>query len=341
MNMTEGIPGMSRQRRRLPIWGVFVLIAVVALTAGAIAATRDPGGGSDVLTGAPGDPITCDPLAPTQPYCLREPDPTSTTIDATSPQVTTPAPPGSLAVPLVTLAGADGPLNVTVDISPPNASAGQIVQFSLRSIEPGERERAVGANFGDGGPYGLPGTPHGECNEEAATTTVSTPPNEEATQLYEHAYRLPGRYNVQFRVVTARCFEASRTVDLKGTVVVGPGVLLSNGPLPPQLVGAGPVGQATAGTPVDFNAHVRDFDGFVSSVVIRWGDGTNSTKSYPRSSCTDPKSRWPGPSSDTFIEKHSYSASGTYEVTLTIVSVGCTGLDQQTATGTIPVVVAD
>jgi hypothetical protein len=331
----------KRPRSRVPVGVAAVIVSMLGVLILAWAGT-----GSDaedrLSVAGPGDPIVCDPLAPDRPSCIREPDPTSTTVgttlpvpETTIPETTTPD------APLATLVGNDGPLRLTVDIDSPTTVAGTVVRFDVHAKEPGGRSRAIGVNFGDGGAYGLPVAPIPHCIDDDSTSTTSTtsPPDEEGTDLYEHAYRLPGRYNVRFVVASSACDSPPRRVEVRGTIVVGPGVLLSNGPLLPVIVDASQMSSENPSTgAVELNVHVRDLDGFISAVTVKWGDTTETTKTYPQTGCTDPTSRWPGPTSDSFVERHLYASPGAHEVTVTVVSIGCTGADRQISEKTISVV---
>lgn len=314
----------ARGRRR------WIVIAALAMILGILGLVVAPRSEKTSNISAAGDPIVCDPLASEQPYCVREPEPTSTTIDVAT-TTTAVAPPPSPTAPVATLVGEDGALRVTVNVDPLNAIAGNIIRFHVQAVDGGAgRVRGIGIDFGDGRRYGLPSPPILECPEEG-DTVFTLPPDEEGAKTYEHAYRLPGAYTYRLRVVSSACGAESRRVDLQGTLLVGPGPLLSNGPILPVVVGTGQVPGEQPSKTVDLNVHVRDVDGYVNSVVIDWGDGSSpSTRSYAQNLCTDPKSRWPG-SSDTFIEKHEYATAGSYDVTVTVSSVGCSGSDPQSS----------
>jgi hypothetical protein len=317
----------SRQPRTVGV----ILMGTLVLVGALVALRQD----SPSTLATAGDPVICDPVASDHPYCLGEPETTTTTLDVNT-TVTAPPAPGLPSVPVVRLEGSDGPLRVSIEIEPPNATAGEIVKFVLRSTDPSDRERATGANYGDGGHYALPLAPHLDCYAEGTTTTTAGA-DEDQTITYQHAYRLPGTYPVSFRVTSAGCAGLTSKVDLKGTVVVGPGPLLSNGPLPPIVVGAHQLPDAASRT-VELNVHVRDLDGYILRVHVDWEDGSpQSVKSYSPAFCVDPRSHWPGPSSDSFTQTHTYEASGSYDVTVTVDSVGCTETDKQTSVKTTTV----
>lgn len=338
--------GRGRLAVRILIPGLVGVVLIAALLA-----IRADGGGSELATDMrpADDAVVCDPLAPDHPYCVREPDPTSTTIDpnevskATTTSTTVPLPTTVPAVPpAFHLEGSDGTLRVVADLDVPAPLAGQVIHFNVKISEVEGRRTALGVSFGDGGVYGLPGLPTVTCgtkSEDGTTTTTTTPPAREATETVAHSYRLPGEYIVKVKVVSANCTSDSGVV-LTGRIVVGPGVSLSNGPLPPVVVGARQLETSSGPKAVSLNVHVRDPDGFISSVTIKWGDGATETKQYALGDCVDPKTYWPGPTSDSFTLEHAYAASGAHEVEVTVESIGCGGADSQSAQKAVTVTAA-
>jgi hypothetical protein len=87
---------------------------------------------------------------------------------------------------------------------------------------------------------------------------------------------------------------------------------------------------------------VTDPDGYVRRVVIDWGDGTPPTTLTNDAACDDGDGRhYPvlGPFQAGYpvSAEHVFQRLGDVRVTLTYVSTGCDGTDEQTATETVDV----
>jgi hypothetical protein len=162
-----------------------------------------------------------------------------------------------------------------------------------------------------------------------------------------HAYRFAGTWTVTV-TFTPECDGAAvRPYIGTGTVTVGAGRALSNGPaLPmarPDALECRPHEGATR--TVACLPDYADEDGFLRSVVVDWGDGSRETVlAFPLSACTDPKHHWPATVVDDegpgwpFL--HRYATAGEYRPTVTVTTTGCDGADAQTRTRTAPVTVS-
>lgn len=283
--------------------------------------------------------LACAPLAPGGSSCLDKPDPTTTTVSASQPEVTTP--PASAASQSTTvppsikplhLEGSDGSLHVTADLETAAPSAGQVVRLNVKIVDQPWVE-TVNVRFGDRW-GGIAGRPAVDCVYEERPTTSSPPEVQESTKTYDHAYRVAGEYRIWLQVMRTSCDDHHR-VELTGRVVVGPGITFSNGPQPPEVLMW--QSQVSPGLGwVELNVDARDPDGFVSSVVVEWGDGTTETKQYPLTDCTDDDTYWQ-PTSAAVTWQHAYGHRGPRPIEVIVTSSGCGGADVQTATTTVMV----
>lgn len=313
---------------------VFLGAGVAAVTVVLVAIASAPGGdrGNELATeNRPSDDeVLCDPLADDHPTCVREPSPMSTTIDANDVDVTTLStisPTTTMPATPLHLEGSDSTLRVTADLETPLVLAGRPVRLNVHISEADGYAASMGVNFGDGHSAGSPS--HSiTCRADRTTTTAPAGTREE-TQFAPYSYRLPGTYTIVVSVASKSCDRPDHFVTLLGDVLVGPGANVTNGPFRPTVVGAGQV--PTSGSPhtVKLNVHVRDVDGYITSVTVKWGDGAQETKEYPMSYCIDPKTYF-RPSSDAYTLEHSYGAGGAYDVEVVVSSSGCSGGDPQT-----------
>src|SRR5688572_29790809 len=110
-------PGLARRMRVR----ILAALAVVVVLATVLITSRGDGGGSELAAvRGPSDTVVCDPLASDHPTCVREPDPTSTTIDVsevTTPPLPTTLPPTTVAsAEVLRLQGADDSLRVWAEL---------------------------------------------------------------------------------------------------------------------------------------------------------------------------------------------------------------------------------
>ncbi len=123
---------------------------------------------------------------------------------------------------------------------------------------------------------------------------------------------------------------------LYGFIEVVPGTTTSQGPsLPTFSGGAGvaPLGHEGDTSYVTAAGVASDDDGFISGIIINWGDGSPA-EPHPGdlTACRPSSSGWPLPSQAllaTGSNAHHYSGAGTYQVTITVTSTGCDGGQQQ------------
>jgi hypothetical protein len=268
-----------------------------------------------------------------------EPGPSSTSVAATLPTLTTSASSPSATVPLpvqpLHLEGSDDTLHVTADLNNVVPPAGQGVRVRVKVVDRTSID-AINVFFGDGSTGGMIGPPSVSCSGRPGTTTTTSPRNHESIEQHLHAYRVSGRYRLHVEVFTAGCL-FSNHVTLTGTVTVGPGIERSNGPLLPTVTAR----QATSETSPDPNTVVlsvgaRDSDGYLTDVTVKWGDGTEEPKRYSLADCEDPETYYPR-SSEQFTLRHAYPATGSYEVVVVVSSSGCDGKHVQAASKTVAV----
>ena len=156
---------------------------------------------------------------------------------------------------------------------------------------------------------------------------------------FTHVYNQPGTWEFSFQAST-RC-ENIRYSDLHGYVDVAPGMSRSQGPELPKAF----ISEARAPSdPIDRStvkvwAKGTDEDGYITRIVIDFGDGTPAvTRAGEPNACRLTPSGWPAASWAFTVEPfptHHYSAPGTYTVSATIVSAGCDGSEEQTSTATM------
>jgi hypothetical protein len=285
--------------------------------------------------------VACDGAAVAGPECSPEPLPTTTSVAVTAP---TPTPPPTSrpsttvprpALPLH-LEGSDRTLHVVADLDDATPRAGQVVRLRVKIVRQ-EGVEMTNISFGDRYGGGVPNVVVDCAYPRGSTTSSAPPPIEESTKTEAHAYRVPGTYRLQVDVTATGCRDRW-AVRLTGTVVVGPGVTRSNGPLLP-MVKVEQSRSSAESKSVGLNVRARDADGFVTDVTVAWGDDATETKQYRLADCVDEKTYW-RPTSDTFTLHHTYSGAGDYHVEVTVSSAGCGGEDRQSKVATLVVTAA-
>jgi hypothetical protein len=222
-------------------------------------------------------------------------------------------------------------------MTPPEPNAGDPVQFVITAASgDGPCCTFVGMGFGDG--YQGRQQPFGDgCN-----ATGDGPTSVQAT--FSHVYNQAGKWHLWFG--------ASETIGCPGsfeggtgliTIAIGDGPSSAQGPEPPTLTldtSPDPPGPAT-GLHAGIFVWARDPDGYISSVLIDWGDGTPVVQSSGDPlPCQPTLAGWPASSEfhapqsqPPFI--HDYAAHGNYTITVTIISTGCDGSDPQQTSGPV------
>lgn len=171
-----------------------------------------------------------------------------------------------------------------------------------------------------------------------------------ASETLTHAYRRPGNWTVTVSFAP-KCAEVRLppTFSGQGTVTVQPGRAPSNGPVRPmsddppltcRKASSSSPGDRVPSRTVACFPEYGDADGYVTKVVLRWGDGLNeSIFTFRLSKCVDPANHWPETRVDddgpVWGARHRYANRGTFRVTATVTSSGCDGRDTQVRTAAV------
>ncbi|HWL35858.1 MAG TPA: hypothetical protein VNQ77_06670 [Frankiaceae bacterium] len=176
-----------------------------------------------------------------------------------------------------------------------------------------------------------------------------------STEEGDHIYRFPGQWTVTVTVGPV-CGDSTVPGYVgTGVITVLPADVPSNGPHRP-LSGDLPLACDEASNPypgprppalaIECVPDYLDEDGYVTSVVIDWGDGsTASTWNYPLSDCVESTTTWPSTpfdedaTDDPWGAQHVYPAKGIYRAHVTVTSSGCDGKDVQVSTASTRVTV--
>jgi hypothetical protein len=145
-----------------------------------------------------------------------------------------------------------------------------------------------------------------------------------------HRFRFPGVYYAVLRVTYgcgAKAGYNERVVRLRVT----PGPNLGNGPARPEASVLGDWDQNAGDGWYRFDLTANDADGWVTKVVVDWGDGTRTTATFGRVGCRAGPWRWPESRQSSQLAHH-YPKNGSYHVRLLVTSVGCAGEDPQQVT---------
>ena len=303
-----------RLRRRLRTAGA-AAVAVVVLVAVALAHPSGKHTRVVVGTGTTLAPATTEGPTPTTNATVAE---TTTT-----------------EVPVATGRGQDRDLKIEVRAMPSPGPAVTPVRFDIVAIGMrGDLKYAVTMTYGDGtiDGYGQAGCAASPPPPSGSTTTEPPPPPARTTSTtLTHAYRGAGVFHVSVDVFSgyqcsATSWERRATAAFDVRVTDGPKV--SNGPQPPakpDLIEQYPRDGGSFVT-----ANVNDPDGYVRKLIYDWGDGTAPVDVglVADRPCQDSPTQWPSSQAFTGIGHH-YAKDGTYRVTVTVVSTGCDGKDEQ------------
>lgn len=165
------------------------------------------------------------------------------------------------------------------------------------------------------------------------------PSPSDVTVSMRHAWRSAGSYTITVKAFSGgnSCApyapsreEATAAFDLD---VADDDVVTSNGPADPAFTEVDALVDSSRRR-LDLSGNSYDSDGFVSRVVVDWGDGSaNATFTQNLSHCDDNDGA-SYPAGDQWGVRpyftHTYAKRGTYIMTVTVTSVGCDGEDVQT-----------
>ncbi|HWL36012.1 MAG TPA: hypothetical protein VNQ77_07440 [Frankiaceae bacterium] len=334
-----------RQRaRQTMIAGTAVLAAAIAGTG---VATLDRGDKStvgvlavDTPSATPSEELvpTTSPTSVPTPYSTRTgaPPPSDQPTATTAPPATpSPTDPG----PVTGSAGGESGLRVVATLAKGGAPTATSVTLTVEAEDDDGQPAMPVIDWGEGEPKGAVSA-GGSC-------VPSDGPDEKdpgsLRESFTHAWRNPGTYTVLVTVVSFDyCDEGveqeRQTVRLP--IEIRPGKVVSNGPASPFADHVGHLyGDDEFYRTVTLEWTLRDTDGYVSSVLVDWGDGSEPERFRGSRECDDGDgARYPN---TRFADEaaHEYASAGARTVTLTFSSTGCDGEDRQWATETHKVVV--
>jgi hypothetical protein len=208
------------------------------------------------------------------------------------------------------------------DVAKPKA--GQLVRFEVTVVPPRSGAYHVGVLWGDN-----------MGSDNPIASDCGTGPKASAgrafTVGFAHAWRVSRTYSVTVQPGVG-CEAGKAPAYPKHTVAVTTGRVRGNGPQAPWgRVDYGPKDTGDAAADHYFSAQGTDNDGYVARLVFDWGDGSKATTVDFVSGCRRPPD-------DSWIEypnsvndvHHKYAkAPSSYTITMTVVSSGCRGEDEQ------------
>ena len=205
------------------------------------------------------------------------------------------------------------------------ARAGQPVGFHIEVTGDAGKVDRVLVDFGDG--------TSGETPEPAALGCNRDRGPSNATFDMAHAYRSGGTFPVRITAIDVACGERVHFNQQPMMVQVAPGHVGTNGPSRPTISDCILNPNSFCVEPSsDHNARVlgqaSDSDGYVSAVYVNWGDGQLEAIRFPLGECRQPADGWPS-SQRAVSPQHHYPEAGSYTVTVTVESSGCSGADVQ------------
>ena len=200
--------------------------------------------------------------------------------------------------------------------------AGQLVRFVVTLTPP---------RTGSGGLTVLWGDNTGDANPSPGCSNATFTAGKPLTVALSHAWRVGRRYAVTLQP-TVGCAGGPATSFPRHSLDVGSGPLRGNGPLTPWgSMDYGPSETGLSGDPTYLTVRGTDGDGYVSELVLDWGDGSAVTVLRNPNGChRPPDDAWIQSSFAVDDVKHQYADSaGSHVVVLTVVSSGCRGEDVQ------------
>lgn len=217
-------------------------------------------------------------------------------------------------------------VGLSMQIDPASPKAGDVVHFSIDISTSQQPCCEVSLLFGDGfqTPQG-----HGYACPDGGS------PGSRHFE-FDHAYNQAGRMGFTLYGFPSNCTATDRHVGtLYGFLEVVAGSSTPQGPSLPSFEGGpsvAPQGHEGDTSYVTVAGVARDEDGFVTSVVIDWGDGSPVEPHPGDTACQPSPSGWPLPSQAVLFtgsNEHHYSHARSYTVTVSVVSSGCNGQQQQ------------
>ena len=216
-------------------------------------------------------------------------------------------------------------LAVKIAVSPNGAEVGETVRIVVYARDGHGLLSSVVVRFGDG--QGDHRQFRYKCAPGGGHVDERIP--------FGHAYSKPGDYLIGATVTTGGCGAAEETRAVRARVrVYARGTRPSNGPEQPRaFVRQVLPPEGMDGGPADW-VHVQvagaDPDGYVSRLVVDWGDGTTTAFDYSLRECKPANSGWPA-TRRVEDARHVYENDGSYQVRVLVTSVGCDGRTAQHA----------
>ncbi|HVE63309.1 MAG TPA: PKD domain-containing protein [Mycobacteriales bacterium] len=217
------------------------------------------------------------------------------------------------------------PLEVRAGVRPSEVRAGERVVVRVGVRDGDGALLGLRVAFGDGQEMSRRFDPRCGSNRPQQTSE---------TVEVEHTYDAAGAYVIRVTVQTGECGAGRERRDSRARVRVLPrdGDRPGNGgALPTARAGQNRPREESAGESHSVEVRVggADSDGYITKLVLDWGDGTEPTVvAYPLSECRVTDSGYPS-SRRTEMLRHSYARDGRYEARLQVVSTGCDGRTEQ------------
>jgi hypothetical protein len=330
-----GLAGRLARRQRVrqtAIAGTAVLAAVVTGTGVAALDRGDRGTVGVLAVDTPSATPSADatPTASPATTPASRPSPTQSGPSG-GPTATTAPPVTDDPGPVTVSAGGESGLRVVATVSSGGPATAKAVTLKIEARDDDGRPQVTSVHWGDTQPRGgVAGTVL--CSEQGSPSE-KVPGS--AHQTVKHAWRNPGDYTVTVTVTSEDPCDSSvgeESHTLRIPVAVRPGEVTSNGPQAPYTDFVGHMyGEDENATTVTLEWTLRDYDGYIGSLLADWGDGSAPERvRNTQNPCEDgdgdyyPPGTWSGGAS------HEYEP-GEYTVTLTFASTGCDGEDRQRA----------
>lgn len=337
-----GLAGRMARRQRARQTAIAGTAVLAAAIAGTGVATLDRGDKSTVgvlaVDTPSATPTRDEPTPTTSPSSIPTSHPTQTwsppppsgnpTATTAPPASPTPTDPG----PVTASAGGEKGLRVVATLSTGGPATATSVTLTVEAEDDDGQPATPVIDWGEGEPKGGVST-----GASCVGDGKDEPDPGSLRKSFTHAWRNPGTYTVVVTVVSFDyCDDAveqeRQTVRLP--IEVRPGKVVSNGPAAPYADHVGHLyGDDEGYRTVTLEWTLRDQDGYVGSVLVDWGDGSEPERFRNDPECDDGKgARYPNTRFGD-AASHEYEL-GEHTVTLTFSSTGCDGEDRQWATKT-------
>lgn len=238
------------------------------------------------------------------------------------------------AVEPATLARASGSgLQVSLRLRQRTVAVGGLVEVDLRVDDNDGVPAEYVLDWGDG--RARTNEPAARCDNaarvgrSAAQTAAATHWNNRV----EYSYTRPGRYEVIYRMRThGGCggrAEAEEQVA-RDVISVLPGTVPTNGGRRPQAYVT--TRSLASGSGIAVDVQGQDLDGWVSQLIVDFGDGTSARVVDNPQPCTARAGEWPSTPYLSHRFEAPYRVAGRFTISLTVFTTGCDGADSQQTT---------